>query len=151
MAKKTKRAVPRVQVYLDPGVSLTEQHHAKACDINTIMAKYARTGILEHVKNYEPTFGDISELDFKDSMDTIKTIEQEFGDLPAYVRAYFGQDASKYLRTISTPEGVEELRNLKPPAQAYKKDGTRDTEALREARGVQETPASPEGEAEAVT
>lgn len=142
---KRYRGRPRVQVYAQPGVSLTEQHHARSCDINTIMAKYLRTGVLDHIKQYEPTFGDISELDFKESMDTIRTIEAEFGDLPAYVRAHFKQDASAYLRQISTPEGVEAIRNLKPPAAAYKKDGSRDTDALRESRGTSE-PAETDGD-----
>lgn len=138
----------RVQVYQNPGQSLTEQHHARACDINTIMARYVRDGVLTHMNDHAANYGDISELDFKESMDTIRAVEQEFADLPAYVRAHYQQDASKYLMAISTPEGVENLRSLKPPAMAYEKDGSRDTEALAASRG---TDTGEEGDSAAVT
>ena len=54
--KGKKRAVKRFPTVIQ-GKSLTEQHHAKACDINSIMAKYVKTGVLDHITRYEPTYG----------------------------------------------------------------------------------------------
>lgn len=109
------------------GDTMTEQHHARACDINTIMAKYVRTGLLEHVSKYEPTFGDVSRVDFQDAMFLVAEVEAEFQDLPAYVREHYG-NAQNYLEAIQTEEGVEALRSLKPPGQQYTLDGDPDLE-----------------------
>lgn len=142
MAKQTKTCPPPAHVRdwpRDPrvrfrvtnnttGPSLTEQHHARACDINTIMAKYVRTGLIEHVSQYEPRFGDVSKVDFQDAMFLVKEVESEFQNLPAYVRAHYG-DAQNYLEAISTPEGVEALRSLRPPAEQYTLDGEPDLAA----------------------
>lgn len=137
----------RIQVYKKPGVSLTEQHHAKACDINAIMAKYLKTGVLDHVKENEALFGDISQLDFKGSMDTIKAVETQFYDLPAYARKHYQGDPQKYLAAISTEEGIRELRNLKPPGMQYDRDGNRETPPA----AAETAPAAPEGDSETVT
>ena len=125
MTKKStiKRPYPRVQVYEDPGVSMTEQHHARSCDINTIMAKYQKTGVLEHLARYEPTFGDVSDLDFKRAMDTVAAVKSEFHDLPAFVRDHFDQDEAAYLAAVSTPEGLQEIRELVPESMQYDRDG----------------------------
>lgn len=138
----------RVQVYKDPGESLTEQHHAKACDINTIMAKYLKTGLIEHVSRYEPQFGDVTELDFKRSMDTVARVESEFYDLPAFVRAHYDQDPSKYLAAIVTDEGLAELQALKPPGQQYNRDGTREEQPDKPA---EKPPEAAEGDTGGVT
>lgn len=114
----------RVQVYKKPGKSLTEQHHAKACDINTIMARYLKTGLIDHISKYEPQFGDVSELDFKQSLDTITRVESEFYELPAFVRDHYDNDPSNYLAAVVTEEGLADLQSLKPPGQQYNRDGT---------------------------
>lgn len=137
----------RVQVYKKPGKSMTEQHHAKACDINTIMAKYLKTGVMEHISKYEPTFGDVSAVDFKTSMDTITRVESEFYDLPAYVRAHYDQDPAKYLAAVITDEGLEELRNLKPPGTQYDREGNPEVAA----KPATEAPEEPTGDTEGVT
>lgn len=141
-----------VQVYKKPGQSLTEQHHARSCDINTIMAKYIKTGIIEHVNNYEPTFGDVSGLDFKKAMDTVALVKSEFANMPAYVRDHFNQDEAAYLEKVSTPEGVQELKNILYPADAYTDDGSPDLDAITAARAESEIDTStPEETSETVT
>lgn len=141
----------RVQVYKKPGKSLTEQHHAKACDINTIMAKYLKDGLIDHISKYEPQFGDVSELDFKHSMDTITRVESEFHDLPAYVREHYDHDPANYLAAVITDDGLEELRNLKPPGQQYNRDGTIDQGEEQPQKAAEKPPEAAEGETGGVT
>lgn len=121
----------RVPVYEDPGESMTEQHHAKNCDINTIMARYIETGVITHIKKYEDKFGDVSGLDFKKSADLVAQVTSEFEELPAFARDFYENDPQVYLNAISTPEGVQELQSLKHPATHYDRDGNRVTGNLR--------------------
>jgi len=112
----------KVGVYKKPGKTMTEQNHARACDINTIMAKYIKTGVLEHIKMYEPTYGDVSEADWQKSMETICNVRSEFNELPAYVRKEIGGE-DKYLALMQTDKGVATLRNILAPAEKYEADG----------------------------
>ncbi len=102
---------------------LTEQHHARSCDINTIMAKYLKTGVLDHVSKYAGTYGDVSQADYQKSMNLIKSVESEFEDLPAYVRDEFENDASQYLEAMQSDEGVAKLQAIRPPGERYEKTG----------------------------
>lgn len=110
------------------GESMTEQHHARACDINTIMARYVQTGLIDHLSKYEPQFGDVSRFDFQEAMYLVKEVESEFANLPAYVRDHY-RNAQNYLEAIQTEEGVQALRSLRPPGQLYTEDGEPDKAA----------------------
>lgn len=145
----------RVQAYKVPGDSMTEQHHARACDVNTIMAKYLKSGVIDHIKQYEPQFGDVSNLDFKTSMDQVAAVKSEFHNLPAFVRDHYKQDPGAYLDAVSTEEGIEELRKLKPPGQKYDRDGNREvpenTPTEPSSDGAKKEPAQPAPDGDAVT
>jgi len=112
----------KVSVYKKPGKTMTEQNHARACDINTIMAKYIKTGVMEHIKMYEPTYGDVSEADWQKSMETICNVKSEFQKLPAYVRKEIGGE-DKYLALMQTDKGIATLRGILAPAEKYDSEG----------------------------
>lgn len=128
----TKKQVqrPATRTYFDRvpvtikefGPSMTEQTHARACDINSILARYKKTGLIEHMAKYEPQYGDISECDFKKSMDVVAAVKSEYHELPAYVRAELGSPEA-YLEAVSTDEGLEALRALKAPGSDYTSSG----------------------------
>lgn len=127
--------------------SLTEQHHAKACDINSILARYKQTGVIEHIAKWEPQFGDVSDLDFKRSMDTVAAVKSEFEELPAFARAHYDGDPTNYLHAVSTPEGLEELRNLKAPGNQYQDDGSPDTGEPAQPQSAPKEPEMAQNEA----
>lgn len=135
----------RFKQYTKPGVSMTEQHHARACDINAIMAKYIKTGVIEHISKYEPTFADVSQLDFKQALDTVCRVESEFYDLPAFVRDHYDNDPQNYINAITTPEGLKELKSLKPPGMNYNRDGSPAVEAPTEPEKAAEPPKGDSG------
>jgi len=43
----------------------TEQFHKKECDVNLIIQKYDKTGLIDHVSKFEANFGDMTGQDFK--------------------------------------------------------------------------------------
>lgn len=111
---KKKRQAKRVQTP-SGGVSMTEQHHKKACDINSIMAKYTKTGLLDHVSKYEPQYGDATGADFKAAQDLVARQKSIFMELPAEVRAEFKNDPSNYLELITTEGGPQQLAEMLNP------------------------------------
>ncbi len=133
----------RVRRSFPKGEGRTEQHHARACDINTIMAKYLKTGVMDHISKYQPIYGDVTSADYKKSMDLVAGVKTEFEELPAYVRKEFGEDVNEYLKAMQTPEGVQELQSILHPAERYEKDGSPVTGEIGDSE--EETEVEPEG------
>lgn len=119
------------------GEMVTEQSHEKACNINSIMARYVKTGLLDHVNKHSPQYGDCTGADFKAAQDLVAAQRTIFEELPAAVRKELDNDPALYLDMVMTPEGREELRNILNPAPAEPENvpaetsssGTKDGEA----------------------
>lgn len=134
----TRRVITKIV-----GPSMTEQHHKKACDINTIMAKYRKTGLIDHMSTHQPTYGDVTGADFETAQKLVAEQKSIFQDLPAAVRAEFDNDPAQYLALVETDEGVDELRSiLYPPPEEEAKDAS---------EGVSEAPTEQKKVTEPVT
>lgn len=97
----------RVQIKI-PKESPVEQHHAKRQNINTIMARYRKTGLLPNRVTH-PTYGDFSGIpDFQEAQQRIAKAEQDFLDLPAEIRSRFRNDVGELLDFINRPENEQE-------------------------------------------
>ncbi len=84
-------------------VYFTEQAHKDACDVNKIVRKYDKTGLISHVSKIEAQFGDVTGVDFKDAMDLITNANFMFDQLPADIRKRFNNDP-RYLLTFMEDE-----------------------------------------------
>lgn len=103
----------RVHPKLDP-ISLTHQAMAPECDINTIMKKYERTGVLEHRNNFEGQYGDFADgpADYHESMNAVIAADEMFSTLPAKVRRRFHNDPGAFIEFATNPENQDELIKL---------------------------------------
>lgn len=90
----------------------TKQSMAAACDINGIMARYLRTGAVDHFAKYEGTYGFATSQTFHDAMNVVRRAEEMFEDLSAEVRTRFGNDPAAFLTFCSDEKNVEEMRKL---------------------------------------
>jgi len=106
----------------DPG--MTRQEFADECDINTIMERYEKTGVVSHVNKAQPVYLDTSLYrGLQASMDAFKEAQQAFLALPAKVRKEFDNDAQAFVDFAVNPENVERMREwglaapaaVKPP------------------------------------
>ncbi len=114
----------RVSISFDPAERRTEQHHAKSVNINTIMARYHKTGVIDHVNKHGANYGDVTGMDFHTAQNLVATQKTVFAELPAYARDHFQNDVQKYLTLVATPEGAEALQDILHPADEYNKDGS---------------------------
>lgn len=92
--------------------SKTRQEFANECDINTIMGRYAVTGVLDYVNKHQPTFEDVSSLDFTNAMQTVAAARSAFYDLPASVRDRFDNEPAFMLGFLENPQNREEAIEL---------------------------------------
>lgn len=98
---------------------MTEQSHKAACDINNIMARYTRTGVMEHVREFEPVYSEQTPDDYHTSMNVVADAKTMFEELPSKMRRHFGDDVSAFLEFCATAkEPAAELQDL---AEEYRK------------------------------
>ena len=97
-----------------PKERLTKSEFLKDCDINLIMAKYKKTGILPtSARSAAARYGDFSSVPtFAEMQDKIAAASEVFAALPAIVRKQFDNDPGEFLRASETPEGREIMKQL---------------------------------------
>lgn len=95
------------------GESRTKQSEAEACNINVIMAKYSKTGLITHLNRYEGKYGDFTAItDYQTSLNIVMEAEKMFMSLPSDVRAKFENDPGKFLAFSNDPANFEKLREM---------------------------------------
>ena len=125
---KIRNAFQRERVQTDvSGPSLTKQVYAAECDINNIMRKYERTGLLQHVNQYEGQYGDFTETpaSYHEAMNIVVAADEMFQTVPSQIRARFGNDPGAFLAFVDDPANEQEMRNLGllPPAKPGPAEG----------------------------
>lgn len=82
----------------------TEQAHKRECDINEIIKKYDKTGLILHVSKIEAQFGDLTGRDFKTMNDKVANMKSQFELLPVEIKKEFEQSPAKLLEFMENPE-----------------------------------------------
>lgn len=81
----------------------TEQSHQRECDVNEIIKRYDKTGLIDHVTKFEAAYGDVSGLEFRSALELVNQASSSFMALPASVRAYFENSPEKLLTFMEDP------------------------------------------------
>lgn len=116
--RKHSRVHPRVG-----GQSLTQQHMKDECDINRILKKYQKDGILRHVARFGGRYEDLPDnIDYQESLNAVMAAEQAFLSLPSSVRGRFENDPGRFLAFVGDPANENEMIELglatrRPPAE----------------------------------
>lgn len=75
---------------------LTDQSFKNACDVNVIMANYAKTGMLSHTTTIEPKFIDNTSIPtLEHAFDIVNRAEDAFYSLPPDIRRLMDNDPSQ--------------------------------------------------------
>ncbi|QXP08506.1 MAG: internal scaffolding protein [Arizlama microvirus] len=104
---------PRYRVSISfTGPGRTKQEFKDECDINVLMAKYLRTGQMDHVNQMLPQFQDVSEIDFQAAQNLIADANSMFEGIPSAVRNRFDNDPGKLLDWVHNPANAKEASDL---------------------------------------
>lgn len=94
------------------GPSLTRQSDASECDVNNIMKRYEKTGMLPPYAN-PGFFADVSAMgDFRQVVDTVAQTSAIFEQFPAAFRAEFDNDVATFVNWATDPANAGELKSL---------------------------------------
>ncbi len=102
---------PRVQVHFE-GKGRTKQAPTQETDINYIMAKYVKTGTIEHFAKHGGEYGFASSIVFHEAMNVVAKADSMFAELPALVRRRFNEEPGEFLEFVQNPENQKEMIEL---------------------------------------
>lgn len=146
-----------------PEDSKAQQHMADECDINKIMEKYEKTGLVTHVNRFQGDYSDYLDTpeDLHDAMNRVIEAENMFMTLPAKVRARYDNDPAKFLDFVDKADDKAlneagllpnelyahiEARNAEKGAKQQKSEAPREGAALADqAKAASGTKTPPEG------
>ena len=127
----------------------TEQHHKLECDVNNIIKKYDRTGLINHISQIEAKYGDLTGLEFQKMQNIVAGAKSMFNELPVEVRKEFDNDPQKLITFMENPENRERAIEL----GLIDKEWTEETDGLGEhvalggnVKKVNDTQSPPEAE-----
>ncbi len=93
--------------------SRTVQSQKDSTDINKIMDKYHKTGMITHLQQKQGQYVDLSSLgDYQHSLQTVIDAQAAFMTLPSTVRKKFANDPQELLTFLSNPQNKEEAITL---------------------------------------
>lgn len=104
--------------------SLTEQSHAKMCNVNNIVNRFMKTGVLDHVRSFQGEYRDVSDFgDYRSALERIQLAQDIFEALPIELKRKCENDPAKFLDYCADDANYEELTEigiLLPPRQKKK-------------------------------
>lgn len=101
-----------------PGVSfeaptMAQQHFKDECDVNLILKKFQVTGVLDHVRDGAPQFGDFSNVsDYLTAQNILIEAQDSFDSLPASLRKRFDNNPVAMLEFLQDDNNRKEAESL---------------------------------------
>lgn len=92
--------------------SLTQQQFKEEADINTIVDRFMKSGVLPTAATM-PQYVDYEGVfDFQSAMNVVKAADENFMRLDAKVRARFNNSPQAFLEFFANPDNAEEAIHL---------------------------------------
>lgn len=91
------------------GESLTKQAFKEESDINNVVNRFVQTGDLPTLNDAEPNYGYAPSYDFREAMEVVQNMQENFEEIPAEIRAKFGHNPAKFLEFVENPENTSKL------------------------------------------
>lgn len=97
-----------------PRFARTQQQFKEQCDVNEIMKRFERTGMLDHLNTFQGNYGDFLDVpqSFHDAVNQVLSAQDMFMTIPARVRAEFNNDPGEFLAFVSDPANADRMVEL---------------------------------------
>lgn len=136
--------------------TLTQQHGKEEADINTIVSRFMKTGLMPQIP-LPPTYADYDEVfDFQTAMNAVAAGKASFAKLPADVRDVFRNDPQRFVSQVDAwlaetdpkkrEANLETMRALNlavPPGPIADKTTLGDVLAAIKEQGTPKEPPAP--------
>lgn len=136
--------VHEVKEFKEP--TRTKQSQANHVNVNQIVARHQRTGVIDHWSGRVPMYGDYSlSVDLHSAMNLALQAEDMFAALPASVRKVADNDPVRFLELLAEEEGSAQL--VAAGLDVAPRPGDSDYEPPEAAQEEAAAQPSPSGEA----
>lgn len=106
------RAVSALVARKVVGDDRTKQSFKDECDINVLVKRFAKTGVIMQ-RTTVPLRGDFTDvMDFRGMQDALNAARASFMSLSSDVRERFGHNPEKFIKWTLDKENLPELRKL---------------------------------------
>ncbi len=93
--------------------SRAKQSFRDECNINNIIKRYQKTGIIEHYAKHQGEYGDFtSSTDYHENLIQIQKADDAFATLPSKIRTKFNNSPVEFLDFVHNPENGQELIDM---------------------------------------
>lgn len=90
--------------------SRTKQSFSNECNVNIIMKKYSKTGLVAHIAKHQGSYGDLTNsADYHQSMNSLLEADSAFASLPSEIRNEFHNNPAEFLDFAQDPENSHKL------------------------------------------
>lgn len=101
----------RVQISFT-GSGRTKQSFKTESDINHIMARFLKTGVIDFTQKHEPRYGVTTGIEYQACMLNVAAAKSMFADLPAELRNRFENEPAKFLDFVQDERNRDEATAL---------------------------------------
>lgn len=110
MSKSTNRDPNKIYF---SGRGRTRQSFKDSCDINSIIGRWKKDGVLPHMSASAPQFVDLTDAhDYKASLDRVFDAQEAFYTLHPSLRKRFDNDPAEFLSYMDDPSNIPEMVDL---------------------------------------
>jgi phage internal scaffolding protein len=110
MAKKKVTKYDRIPTGLATGPGVTRQSFKAECDINNIMRRFDKEGVITHLNHVKAHYADVCDVpSYRESLNRVNAVRVIFDDLPAILRADFDNDPAIFLDAVNAATDDELL------------------------------------------
>jgi phage internal scaffolding protein len=106
---------PKPEIDCSTGSDPAQQQFRDECDVNHIMDRYNKTGIVTSMATdpAKAIYGDFSAgIDYQTAHELIFKAEEQFAALPSKIRERFKNDPRLFLEFMNNPENQQEAIKL---------------------------------------
>ena len=100
----------RVQTNFKGVESMTKQSFAKELDVNNIIRKYNKTGVLQKLTEFEGEYGEFDEYDLRTAIEKVQKANDMFQEVPSKIRAQFDNNAGKFIDFATNEANLDQMR-----------------------------------------
>jgi hypothetical protein len=93
--------------------SMTKESLAKDLDVNNIVRRHAKTGVLPNAHAFEGIYGEFDSIDLREAEEKVMKANELFMEVPSAIRAEFNNDAGAFIDYATDPANLEQMRQWK--------------------------------------
>jgi len=92
----------------------TKQAFKDETDINKILFRAQKAGVMSHLEKYQGSYGDFADYDFFEETMKMTKGREVFDALPSELRTEFNQSPAEFFDYVNDPANIDDLRKRLP-------------------------------------